>query len=354
LVVRYSAKERAALAVSLVLVVVTIATIWAGATEVGVTSLTLVGLIVVLLLLDGRQHERDHFRRLAASARDKAREDRMRFEELGAGFRMTSGRVRDLDTHVREQLSRATSAASRDGENTRALVRSRTQELQRLLDGLGVGVAREVAATAEARERVGRHDVPLPPLGGWAMDPSGLVRVLHLVASRRPGLVVECGSGASTVWLAYAVRDVGGRIVSLEHDETHLEATTALLEEHHLTDVAEVRLAPLTDIRDGDATQPWYDVGAVEDLKGIDLLVVDGPPGDTSEEARYPAVPLLRDRLADRAVIALDDATRPDEARIVQRWLEEDPRLVRRHVGASGLAVLDTRALPSSEEADAT
>lgn len=351
---RYSAKERAALVVSLVLVVVTIVAIWAGATEVGVTSLALVGLLVVLLLLDDRQHERDHFRRLAASARDKAREDRMRFEELGAGFRMSSGRVRDLDTHVREQLSRAVSAATRDGENTRALVRSRTQELQHLLDGLDVEVAREVAATEEARERVGRHDVPLPALGGWAMDPSGLVRVLHLVATRRPGLVVECGSGASTVWLAYAVRDAGGRIVALEHDEAHLEETAGLLEEHHLTDVAELRLAPLSDVPVGDTTRRWYDVGVVEDLKGIDLLVVDGPPGDTSQEARYPAVPLLRDRLADQAVIALDDAARTDEQRILQRWLEEDSRLVRRPVGAAGLAVLDTRSVPSTGEADAT
>jgi hypothetical protein len=64
----------------------------------------------------------------------------------------------------------------------------------------------------------------------------------------------------------------------------------------------------------------WYDLKGLSALDPIDLLVVDGPPFFVGALARYPALPLLWDRLAQDVTILLDDADRPDEREVVRRW----------------------------------
>ena len=40
------------------------------------------------------------------------------------------------------------------------------------------------------------------------------------------------------------------------------------------------------------------------------------------ERSRYPALPALEPRLAPGAIVVLDDATRPGEREILERWSE--------------------------------
>jgi predicted O-methyltransferase YrrM len=125
------------------------------------------------------------------------------------------------------------------------------------------------------------------------------------------------------VILAYACRAVGaGRVVSLEHDARFAAATRKMLEERGLSKWAEVRDAPLSEVGVGDSTWRWYDPASLPDGP-FDLVLVDGPPGGTGPEARYPAVPMLFDRLADDALVVLDDARRADERAIGERWAAE-------------------------------
>ena len=60
------------------------------------------------------------------------------------------------------------------------------------------------------------------------------------------------------------------------------------------------------------------------------MLVIDGPPGFIQKNARYPALPLLFDKLSEDCVIFLDDAARHDEKEIVDLWLNEHPELEHR------------------------
>ena len=53
------------------------------------------------------------------------------------------------------------------------------------------------------------------------------------------------------------------------------------------------------------------------------MLIVDGPAESTEPVIRYPAVPMLHDRLSDDSVILLDDADGTEEERIVALWLEQ-------------------------------
>jgi hypothetical protein len=90
-----------------------------------------------------------------------------------------------------------------------------------------------------------------------------------------------------------------------------------------LTKYVEVVHAPLVDVDVAGETFRWYDLSKLEGLTDLDIVFVDGPPGTTGPLARYPALPLLRDRCAPGARFILDDAARPDERAIVQRWVRE-------------------------------
>jgi predicted O-methyltransferase YrrM len=124
--------------------------------------------------------------------------------------------------------------------------------------------------------------------------------------------VVALGGGASTVWLAYALEKTGGRLVTIDHDEQAAERTRALLRAHDLTTV-EVKHAPLTELSVEGGTVDWYDVDALDGLRDIDLLVVDGTiaPGP---DALAPALHVLGRRLAPGAAVVADEVPAPSVA----------------------------------------
>ena len=167
----------------------------------------------------------------------------------------------------------------------------------------------------------------LPATRGWAASPDLLLALVNLVITERPSLIVECGSGASTLWLALALRRFGidGRIIALDHDPVFSGRTRDFLARHDVLDLAEVRDAPLESFSLDGETYSWYARTAWEDLAGIDLLFVDGPPAATGHQARYPALPLLNKSLSPIATIVLDDLIVPDMREVLPRWLDADP-----------------------------
>ena len=164
----------------------------------------------------------------------------------------------------------------------------------------------------------------LPPMRGWAASPDLLRRLMELVRCQRPVTIVEAGCGPSTLVCGYALRQTGaGRIVALEHDREYAERCREQLAAHGLQQIAEVRHAPLCDSEIQGVRWKWYDLSALEDVESIDLLVIDGPPESVQPLARYPALPLLADRLSEGAIAILDDGNRDGERRCVERWLAE-------------------------------
>jgi hypothetical protein len=186
---------------------------------------------------------------------------------------------------------------------------------------------RQVEAVVQMYTALGGQS--LTPLSGrWAMDPIGLMALIHHVDQHHPGLVLELGGGTSTVWLQRALsRHGGGRLVSVDHDGRFLDATRTWLADEPGSGLTQVRHAPLEAMEVSGRLTSWYQPSSFDDLVGIDMLIVDGPPQSVGPWARFPALPLLVDRLADEAWIVLDDAERPDERRIVEAWLEEIPGL---------------------------
>lgn len=167
----------------------------------------------------------------------------------------------------------------------------------------------------------------LPPHTGWAASPELCGHILDTIRAHRPETIVEVGGGVSSVVVGYALHEQEhGYLISLDHMDEYAAITRRRLSKHRLDDVVEVRHAPLTDVTIEGKSWPWYDLSVIDDLDTIDLLIIDGPPEQTRPQARYPAVPALHDRLSDDAVVILDDAYRPDETAIVERWQAADPR----------------------------
>lgn len=175
-------------------------------------------------------------------------------------------------------------------------------------------------------------DRPMPTLGAnWAATaPTILYIIDRILADRSVETVLECGSGASTVWAAAAFRQRGsGHVISLDHDARFAEVTRQNLAAHELSGYATIATTPLVDVEvPGRGTMPWYDlsklpsigIASLEELGPIDLLFVDGPPRPTGPMARFPAFPVLAPALRSGALIVLDDANRSDERRIAQEW----------------------------------
>jgi predicted O-methyltransferase YrrM len=168
---------------------------------------------------------------------------------------------------------------------------------------------------------------PLPPSRRWAASPDLLVYLVSFVLDHRPGHIVELGGGLSTLLLAYAIEKAGGggRIISLDHDPRFAEKTRASLVEHGLDGLVEVRVAPLTVVDVGGEEWTWYDPAGMADVRSCDLLLVDGPPANTGPRARYPALPILVDRLAEQATVVLDDCVRQDEKDLLSTWQDNFP-----------------------------
>jgi hypothetical protein len=130
------------------------------------------------------------------------------------------------------------------------------------------------AAKRALLDRLGLPHDALPNLGSWKAD-TGLLRlVVDHILSEQPKIVVEFGTGASTLVVARALEIAGGgRFISFEQHPEFVQATRDWLAEHRLE--ADLRAVPLRPAVNGWPGL-WYDHG---DLPAdIDLLLIDGPP----------------------------------------------------------------------------
>jgi predicted O-methyltransferase YrrM len=166
---------------------------------------------------------------------------------------------------------------------------------------------------------------PLPPLGFMTAETELLTALASLITAKKPRVVVEAGSGVSSVVIGYGLeKNRRGKLYSLEHEETCYRESAEWLKEHELTDYCELIHAPIKAYKIDGEEWFYYDLSQLPPAT-IDLLFVDGPPGMIQPLARYPAVPLLASQLSPQATVILDDFRRPDEQQIAIRWLTEFP-----------------------------
>jgi predicted O-methyltransferase YrrM len=165
---------------------------------------------------------------------------------------------------------------------------------------------------------------PLPRTRHRAASPD----FLHLLASEifrlQPEIIIEAGSGTSTLVAAYCLKKLGrGKIISLDHLEKYAGISRQTIKSHGLDNFAEVQYAPIKEYEIDGEKYLWYDDAGFDAIERIDLLVVDGPPRNVAANARYPAIPLLLNKLHENSVVLLDDGARPGEKQIVTQWKQK-------------------------------
>lgn len=161
-------------------------------------------------------------------------------------------------------------------------------------------------------------NAPLPSSRGWAASPDFLLALFEISRKVKPRLVLELGSGVSTLVLA---KSGAKKVVSLDHSAEYGEMTRAMLKNHKAGGV-DIRISDLENYPGGFA---WYSQESLKGISKIDLLVIDGPPSATNPDARYPALENLLPLLSAKAVVVLDDANRADERKLADGFLAALP-----------------------------
>lgn len=169
----------------------------------------------------------------------------------------------------------------------------------------------------------------VPPMRGWSASPDFLLEIVSQILAQRPRKVLECGSGVSTLIMAYALHRVGtGHLFSLEHRDVFAQKTSKLLKLHGLSDWVSLLSAPLREVELQGERWMWYEPAVLEDIDTVDFAVVDGPPGATQPLVRYPLLPIIYGKLGRKAVVMVDDYNRTDERAVVERWMAEFEGLI--------------------------
>ncbi|MEM9157462.1 MAG: class I SAM-dependent methyltransferase [Verrucomicrobiota bacterium] len=162
-----------------------------------------------------------------------------------------------------------------------------------------------------------------------SIRPSSLQVVLNEIFIHQRKVIVECGAGISTIYIASILEENDAVLYSIDHSEEWMEVVKSQMDK---SGVSKERVtfihAPLAP---SDATPQgkyWYDTGRLLmkcPVKGVDLLLVDGPIGgiDGMAHGRYPALPFFKPRMADNFAVFLDDCHREGEMWIARKWIEE-------------------------------
>ncbi|WP_462401995.1 methyltransferase FkbM [Pseudomonas sp. Marseille-QA0332] len=184
------------------------------------------------------------------------------------------------------------------------------------------------------------HGERLPGMHGWPISPDFALYLIELIDSKHYDLILEFGSGTSTVIIAKTLARIGQQRrtsppvqVAFEHLEQYYNQTHANLIQADLIHAVQLVLAPLVPFQSPSGNMySYYDCHSkLAELKAkltADclkiLMIVDGPPGSTGKHARYPAVPAVLKHFKGAALdIVLDDYIRSDEKEVAEMWLKE-------------------------------
>jgi len=180
-----------------------------------------------------------------------------------------------------------------------------------------LGLACGRVAKRARNGQLGRLDIGLLALAwgnpGYAAGFSYLNHVGARV-QQASGVILECGSGATTLLIAALTKSRGIECVVLEHNRAWYEYVASMLERLGF-DHVQLVYAPLKNF----GSYLWYDVPLKSMATRIDLVVCDGPPGKTPG-GRYGLMPVMGPALSKDCVILLDDTHREAERQIIDVW----------------------------------
>lgn len=158
-------------------------------------------------------------------------------------------------------------------------------------------------------------------LGVWTLDAGSIAVIWDRLLAERPQVIVECGSGVSTIIFAkyFSLYRPDGRLFSMEQDAKEKARIEQRLKELHLTERVHIYHVPV-DASGGYDFAAQGGIAAFPGIEKFDWIMVDGPAGPAT--SRDNTLTSLLPMANSGASWFLDDSFRDGEQAVLQRWSE--------------------------------
>ena len=167
---------------------------------------------------------------------------------------------------------------------------------------------------------------------GWPISPDIALFLVQKMEENSYDLIMEFGSGTSTVMLAKAIKNKQQenlKLITFEDNQKYYDKTLKSLNAEGLDNFVDLMLTPLVDYKYKDEEFIYY--SCKEKFEDIQLskkqmkilILVDGPPGNTCPLARFPALVYILEKFSKQQIhLVLDDYYRNEEKKITEKWEE--------------------------------
>ena len=165
---------------------------------------------------------------------------------------------------------------------------------------------------------------------GFALQPETLTWLVRFLETRKPRVVLEFGSGLSTLAQCAALSRVHGpvgfRLLSFDQDAGYVQRTRESIQALPASACCRVVHVPLIPGTVAQHETQFYDLSKDLDnhwswLGSAEFVFIDGPFADGP--CRYATLPAVRSFLATGASFAMDDGLRSKELLVASLWEEE-------------------------------
>ena len=173
---------------------------------------------------------------------------------------------------------------------------------------------------------------------GWPASPDFILWQVELIEKNNYDLILEFGSGITSLYTAKTLAAIYKnkksekltKAVTFEHLEQFFLQTKDIISQAGLSNTIDIIHAPLKEYIAPDGTAYQY-YSCQETLAILSsqyrssdlrlLVIVDGPPGATNKNARYPVFPVVMQYFAPAHIdFLLDDYIRGDEKESAGLW----------------------------------
>jgi hypothetical protein len=167
------------------------------------------------------------------------------------------------------------------------------------------------------------------PMTTWSISPSTILHILNDIDINQRRCIVEFGSGISTLYIAKYIKSVHRKIqfYSVESNKEWMSKLQIQIESLELQDYVTLIYAPIEKVPSSFSYKSqdiWYSTNELDTelnaVFDIDVVIVDGPFGGITPYARYSALPFLKNKLASKFSIFIDDVGRSEENEILKEW----------------------------------
>ncbi|MFA7615949.1 MAG: class I SAM-dependent methyltransferase [Weeksellaceae bacterium] len=167
------------------------------------------------------------------------------------------------------------------------------------------------------------------PITPWTMNSVEIQHICNEIMANKRRNIVEFGSGFSTICIAQMLKSnkIEANFISVDNNPDWILFLKEILKNQNLEEYVNFVTAPLADVPSQygwKEQKTWFNTEVLDNelkqINNVDMIIVDGPEGDSTSFARYSAVPYLKNKLNNSFSVFLDDAHRKHEIEITNQW----------------------------------